>query len=195
MPLSPLHKGTIVSAPSPSLFEVLRVTCLCVVLGIINDVHWPSFAFVQAYVAEVIHYSYVSIGLHLACRYVGLPRSHFLSSLHQSPCTIQSGSSFLYNTIWQFFLVQYQSRSHTYYDTQYWGVTIPIYLVSSTTDSIKQRIALFKDVTIPTSDPKSEFLCQSSLIVQNLQTPWITSYAWDISHALIHHVSSLCSEP
>ena len=33
VPLSPLHKGTIVSAPSPSLFEVLHVTCLCVVLG------------------------------------------------------------------------------------------------------------------------------------------------------------------
>ena len=33
MPLSPLHKGTIVSAPSPSLLEVLHVTCLCVVLG------------------------------------------------------------------------------------------------------------------------------------------------------------------
>ena len=31
--LSPLHKGTIVSAPSPSLFEVLCVTCLRVVLG------------------------------------------------------------------------------------------------------------------------------------------------------------------
>ena len=51
------------------------------------------------------------------------------------------------------------------------GVTIPIYFVSSATDSIRQRIVLFKSVTILTSDPKSEFLCQSSLIVQNLQTP------------------------
>ena len=33
VPLSPLHKGTIVSAPSPLLFEVLCVTCLHVVLG------------------------------------------------------------------------------------------------------------------------------------------------------------------
>ena len=33
VPLSPLHKGTIVSAPSPLLSEALRVTCLCVVLG------------------------------------------------------------------------------------------------------------------------------------------------------------------
>ena len=44
------------------------------------------------------------------------------------------------------------------------GVTIPINLVSSTTYSIRQRVALFKLVPIPTSDPKSEFLCQSSLI-------------------------------
>ena len=33
VPLSPLHKGTIVSAPSPLLFRTLRMTCLCVVLG------------------------------------------------------------------------------------------------------------------------------------------------------------------
>ena len=51
------------------------------------------------------------------------------------------------------------------------GVTIPIYLVSSTTDSIRQCVVLFKPVTIPTSDPKSECLCQSSHSVQNLQTP------------------------
>ena len=43
------------------------------------------------------------------------------------------------------------------------GVTIPIYLVSSTTDSIRQHVVLFKPVPIPTSDPKSEFLCQSSI--------------------------------
>ena len=43
------------------------------------------------------------------------------------------------------------------------GVMIPIYLVSSATDSIKSRIVLFETVTIPTSDPKSEFLCQSSI--------------------------------
>ena len=43
------------------------------------------------------------------------------------------------------------------------GVMIPIYLVSSATDSIRQRVVLFKPVPVPTSDPKSEFLCQSSL--------------------------------
>ena len=33
VPLSPLHKGTIVSAPSPLLFKALHMTCLRVVLG------------------------------------------------------------------------------------------------------------------------------------------------------------------
>ena len=42
------------------------------------------------------------------------------------------------------------------------GVMIPIDLVSSATDSIRRCVVLFKLVTIPTSDPKSEFLCQSS---------------------------------
>ena len=51
------------------------------------------------------------------------------------------------------------------------GVKIPINLVSSATDSIRSRVVLFKAVPIPTSDPKSEFLCQSSFIAQNLQTP------------------------
>ena len=43
-----------------------------------------------------------------------------------------------------------------------WGVTIPIGLVSSATDSIERRVVLFKLVIVRTSDPKSEFLCQSS---------------------------------
>ena len=38
------------------------------------------------------------------------------------------------------------------------GVAILIYLVSSTTDSIRRRVVLFKLVPVPTSDPKSEFL-------------------------------------
>ena len=33
VPLSPLHKGTIVSAPSSLLFEVLHVTCLHIVVA------------------------------------------------------------------------------------------------------------------------------------------------------------------
>ena len=43
------------------------------------------------------------------------------------------------------------------------GVTIPIYLVSIAMDSIRPHVVLFKTVTVPTSDPKSEFLCQLSL--------------------------------
>ena len=35
------------------------------------------------------------------------------------------------------------------------GVTIPIYLVSSTMDSFKQHEVLFKPVPVPTSDVKS----------------------------------------
>ena len=76
------------------------------------------------------------------------------------------------------------------------GVTIPIYLVSSTTDSIRRCVVLFKPVPVPTSDPKSEFLCQSSLLVaQNLQTPPNTSYAWDISHALVTTYHPYCHSP
>ena len=66
------------------------------------------------------------------------------------------------------------------------GVQIPINLVSSATDSIRRRVVLFKPVWIPTSDPKSEFLCQSSpYCTELLRLPWTTSYAWDISHALV----------
>ena len=57
MPLSSLHKGTIVSAPSPLLFKALRVTCLRVVLGRYQRRSLTFFAFVQAYVAEVIRYN------------------------------------------------------------------------------------------------------------------------------------------
>ena len=56
VPLSPLHKGTIVSAPSPLLFRALRVTCLRVVLGRYQRRSLTLFAFVQASVAEVIRY-------------------------------------------------------------------------------------------------------------------------------------------
>ena len=51
------------------------------------------------------------------------------------------------------------------------GVQIPIDLVSSTMDSFRRRIVLFKSVQIVTSDLKSEFLCQSSPFAQKPQTP------------------------
>ena len=75
------------------------------------------------------------------------------------------------------------------------GVTIPIYLVSNSTDSIKQCVVLFKAVTIPTSDPKSEFLCQSSLHCAEPTDPLNTSYAWDISHALVTTYHPYCHSP
>ena len=88
----------------------------------------------------------------------------------------------MYNTIWSHLYVQYdlvlplgmiQSGGVPMYDINLRatytiilstrGVTIPIYLVSSATDSIRRHVVLFKPVPILTSDPKSEFLCQSSL--------------------------------
>ena len=92
------------------------------------------------------------------------------------PCTILSHSHLLYN-------INLRATITTIPSVR--GVMIPINLVSSATDSIRWSIVLFKFVTVPTSDPKSEFLCQSRLIVQNLQTPWTTLYAWDSSHTLI----------
>ena len=75
------------------------------------------------------------------------------------------------------------------------GVTIPIYLFSSATDSIRRRIVLFKAVTILTSDPKSEFLCQSSFSCAEPADPLNTSYAWDISHTLVTTYHPYCHSP
>ena len=75
------------------------------------------------------------------------------------------------------------------------GVTIPICLVSSTMDSIRRHVVLFKSVPVPTSDPQSEFLCQLSFIAQNLQTPLNTLYAWEIFHALITTYHPYCQSP
>ena len=75
------------------------------------------------------------------------------------------------------------------------GVTIPICLVSSTTDSIRRHVVLFKSVPVPTSDPQPEFLCQLSFIAQNLQTPLNTLYTWEISHALVTTYHPYCQSP
>ena len=72
------------------------------------------------------------------------------------------------------------------------GVTIPIYLVSSATDSIRQCVVLFKSVPVPASDPKSEFLCQSSLSCAEPTDPLNTSSAWDSSHALVTTYHPYC---
>ena len=47
------------SAPSPLLFRALCVTCLRIVLGRYQRCSLTLFAFVQAYVAEVIRYNLV----------------------------------------------------------------------------------------------------------------------------------------
>ena len=105
-------------------------------------------------------------------RYVGLLPFSFPLFLTPKP---------LYNTILWSFVVRYNLASSlgmiravgsSMYDINLRathttilstrGVTIPINLVSSATDSIRRRVVLFKLVTIPTSDPKSEFLCQLS---------------------------------
>ena len=62
-------------------------------------------------------------------------------------------------------------------------------------DSIRRCIVLFKPVTIPTSDPKSEFLCQSSHSCAEPTDPLNTSYAWDISHALVTTYHPYCHNP
>ena len=108
--------------------------------------------------------------------------------------------------IWRLLLVQYDLVDYPLYNIYLGathttipstrGVQIPIDLVSSATDSFWRRVVLFKHVRIPTSDPKSEFLYQSSSTVRSLQTsPWITSYAWDISHTLVTTYHPYCHNP
>ena len=99
-------------------------------------------------------------------------------------CMIQSWGWLVYNI---------NLRATTTTILSIWGVTIPIDLVSSTMDSIRRHVALFKLVPIPTSDPKSEFLCQSSLIAQNLQTPWIHLVRLRYLPHPHHHVSPVLS--
>ena len=145
-----------------------------------------------------IHTScYVRTSLHYADKLDCLIFFSFPSS-HQSP----------YDTIWWPCFVRYNLTcllGSSLYDINLRathtmilstrGVMIPIYLVSSTTDSIRRSVVLFKTVTILTSDPKSEFLCQLSLCCAEPTDPLNTSYAWDISHALITTYHLYCHSP
>ena len=125
--------------------------------------------------------------------------------LPRSPCMIQSGTIFDVRYDLALFPCTIRSGAILMYDINLRathtmilsirGVTIPIYLVSSTTDSIRRRVVLFKSVPVPTSDPQSEFLCQSSFVVQNLQTPSNTSYTWEISHTLVTTYHPYCQSP
>ena len=74
------------------------------------------------------------------------------------------------------------------------GVQVLIDLVSSATDSYRRSIVLFKPMSVPTSDPKSEFLYQSSNIAQNIQTPLnhLVRLGY-LSHPR-HHVSPVLSQ-
>ena len=70
------------------------------------------------------------------------------------------------------------------------GVTIPIYLVSSTTDSIRWSVVLFKPVLVWTSDPKSEFLWQLSLhCAEPADPPWTHLVHLGYLPRPRHHVS------
>ena len=82
-------------------------------------------------------------------------------NLESCLCTIQSCDSLLYD-------INLRATATTILRTR--GVQIPIDLVSSATDSYGQSVVLFKPMSVPTSDPKSEFLYQSSYIVHDLQT-------------------------
>jgi hypothetical protein len=68
-------------------------------------------------------------------------------------CTIRSDGSF------RFALYDINLRATTTTILSTRGVQIPIDLVSSTTDSIRQRVVVFKTVLVPNLDLKSEFLC------------------------------------
>ena len=113
--------------------------------------------------------------------------SHVRYDLSAFSCTIRSLGSFLYD-------INLGATTTTILRIR--GVQIPIDLVSSTTDSYRWSVVLFKPMSVPTSDPKSEFLYQSSSIVHDLQTsPWTTSYAWDISHTPVITYHPYCHSP
>ena len=136
---------------------------------------------------KVGHNCYISIGLHLPRRYIRLPLSFLHLPYIKAHVWYRSGLGLVYNTIsWLRYgpilsLCTIRSSGWLLYNIHLWatttmilsirGVKIPIDLVSSATDSIRRRVVLFKPVRVPTSDPKSEFLCQSSLVAQNRQTP------------------------
>ena len=155
--------------------------------------------------AQVPSNSCVTVGLHFICRYIGLhhffshsptpkPMYDTISSLvcvrYDLPafsCTIWSPGSFLYD-------INLGATTTTILRVR--GVQIPIDLVNSATDSYRWSIVLFKLLSVLTSDPKSEFLYQSSCIVHDLQTsPWTTSYAWDISHTPVTTYHPYCHSP
>ena len=122
------------------------------------------------------------IGLHRFFSLFSLPHTeaHVRYDLEFSPCTIQSPSLAHVRYDLPVFSCTIRSPSLFLYDInlgatttmihRIGGAQIPIDLVSSATDSYRRSIVLFKLLSVPTSDPKSEFLYQSSSTVRNLQT-------------------------
>ena len=171
----------------------------------LNKAEW-NYNIYTLELCAIIRALMLQLDFTLLCRHVGLPRLLFpFPSLHRSPCTIRSGLVPMYNTNLVLFPCTIRSGCVLVYNINLGathttilsirGVTIPIYLVSSTTDSIRRRIVLFKPVPVLTSDPKSEFLCQSSLSCAEPTDPLNTSYAWDISHALVITYHPYCHSP
>ena len=125
------------------------------------------------------------------------------SSLPRSPCTIRSGSgsdstlcTILSAEALGFVLYDINLRATHTTILSIRDVQIPIDLVSSAMDSFREHVVLFKPVRIPTSDLKSEFLCQSSLYcTEPADPPLNTLYAWEISHALITTYHPYCRSP
>ena len=109
--------------------------------------------------AVLLHFSWTSLitQIHWTASFPFLllpyTEAHVQYDLVSFPCTIISWDWVLYN-------INLGATTTTILSTR--GVTIPIDLVSSATDSIRRCVVLFKPVPIPTSDPKSEFLCQLS---------------------------------
>ena len=134
-------------------------------------------------------------------RHIGLPRLLFFPFPSSKPMydTIWSRSHVRYNLV--SFLCTIQSGCVLMYDINLGathtmirsvrGVTIPIYLVSSATDSIRRHVVLFKLVPVPDSDPKSEFLCQSSLSCAEPTDPPEHLICLGYLPRPRHHVSSL----
>ena len=112
------------------------------------------------------------------------PKPMYNMDLVWNPCMKQSWGWPLYNIYLRATITMILSIR---------GVTIPIDLVSSTTDSIRWSVVLFKPVSVPISDPKSEFLYQLSLHCAEPTDPWTTSYTWDISHTLVTTYYPYCN--
>ena len=96
--------------------------------------------------------------------------AHVRYDLEFGLCTIRSPSLSLYDKIFSSFLYDINLRATTTTIHRIRGAQIPIDLVSSATDSYRRSVVLFKPMSVPTSDPKSEFLYQSSSTVRSLQT-------------------------